>query len=164
MKYIYLILLCIINVLITEAQEIKFLDAQKPAMANIEQMNWLCGHWKGSIASANIEEIWVEPQGHQMMGIFRMYNEEIELYEFMSISENDGSLTLKIKHFDKNLIAKEEKEQYEEFKLVHIEENMAYFDAFTFQVSNDTLSIHLYFDRNGERKNKGLFKYQRITK
>ncbi|QNL20504.1 hypothetical protein HZR84_00575 [Hyphobacterium sp. CCMP332] len=146
---------------LASAQEIKFLESSKPGSAKIEQMKWLCGHWIGAIGKSDIEEIWADPKGNQMMGMYRMSNEEIDLYEFMTISEIDGSLSLKIKHFDRNLIGREEKTEYKEFKLVGIEENSAYFDAFTIEVNNDTLSIHLILDMEGERKSKGLFKYVR---
>lgn len=156
-----LIFFCITYVFLAKAQEIKFLEDATPGPAKIEQLKWLSGHWLGTIGNSSIEEIWVEAKGNQMMGMFRMYNNEIDLYEFMSISEINGSLSLKIRHFDRNFIGREEKEEYKEFRLVNIEDNTAYFDAFTFELKNDSLSIHLILDMEGERKNKGLFKYTR---
>lgn len=143
------------------AQEIKFLDGKEPEKAHINDISWLEGHWIGEMGNSTIEEVWTNQALGQMMGMFRMYNNEISVYEFMTVSVLNESLVLKIKHFNKQMVAWEEKEEFEEFKLVNISDSTAYFDAFTFAVSNDTLSIHLFFDREGEKKNKGLFKYAR---
>ncbi len=146
------------------AQEIKFLDGKEPGKGQIREMNWLSGHWIGEFNDSKIEEVWTKPVSDQMMGMFRLYKDEIQVYEFMTISEENGSLTLKIKHFDKNMKAWEEKDKYEEFKLVEVVDETAYFDALTFSLSEDSLRINLIVDEKDGVKQAALFKYSRLKK
>ncbi|MFZ5619227.1 MAG: DUF6265 family protein [Pseudomonadota bacterium] len=76
----------------------------------------------------------VEPAGGHIMGMFRQLTSEgaPRFYEFYTIAEEDGSLTLRIKHFNPDMTGWEEKTQSVAFRLVAIEGTTAYFDGLTF--------------------------------
>jgi hypothetical protein len=112
--------------------------------ATLEAMKWLVGHWKGTGLGGVSEEIWSEPAGGVMMGMYRLVvNGKPSFYEFMHLAEENGSLVMKLKHFNPDLTAWEEKERFVTFRLVKIGPNEAYFSGLTFRRSVDRLQIFL---------------------
>jgi hypothetical protein len=84
--------------------------------AQIEDVAWLAGHWRGTAFGGIIEEIWSPPLGNAMMAVFRLVKEnKTEFYEIETISEESGSLILRLKHFAADLKGWEEKEETEDF-------------------------------------------------
>jgi hypothetical protein len=138
-------------------------EGQKPAKAELAEMNWLEGYWVGEGFGGIIEEIWTNKMGGAMMGSFRMVVDgEVSFYELMTISQEDETLLLRIKHFDKNLKGWEEKDQSIEIKLVEIKPDIAYFEGLTFEkVSDNQLNIFVVFDESEDQKNEGKFSYKR---
>lgn len=106
----------------------------RPA-ATIEDVAWLAGTWRGEGLGGTVEEIWSAPSGGAMMGMFKLVKEgKPGLYEFELIVEEEGSLTLKLKHFDAGLASWEEKDEYVSFPLVKLEEQAAYFGGLTYRL------------------------------
>ena len=67
-------------------------------------MKWLIGHWKGTGLGGVSEEIWAEPAGGVMMGMYRLIlNGKPSFYEFIHLAEENGSLVMKLKHFNPDL-------------------------------------------------------------
>ncbi|MEP5937595.1 MAG: DUF6265 family protein [Erythrobacter sp.] len=106
--------------------------------ATIEHMDWLVGQWVGTgIQGAPAQESWLPPVGGTMVGTFVQQvatengDGEIMFTEHMYLMEEDGSLALKLKHFNADLTAWEEKDDMVTFRLVAIEECAAYFHALT---------------------------------
>jgi hypothetical protein len=120
--------------------------------ATLGQMTWLVGHWKGSGLGGVSEEMWSEPAGGVMMGMFRLVvGGKPTFYEFMHLAEENGSLVLKLKHFNADLTAWEEKERFVTFRLMKIGVNDAHFDGLTFRRSVDRLQIFLALrDKEGK--------------
>lgn len=120
--------------IIGRAQETKQLNGSSPASATIQDVSWIQGHWTGEAFSGTFEEIWSHPKAGAMMGMFRQISEEqISFYELITISEDAGSLVLRLKHFDPDLTAWEESDEKLECKLVAITKDAAYFEGYTFQ-------------------------------
>jgi len=95
---------------------------------NINELNWLVGHWQGSIEGDNIEEVWSCIHAKSMMGMFRWIKDEVpSLLEFMTIEQEKNEISLKLKHFDQNFHANENKEEYVLFKLERLEPNFVLF-------------------------------------
>jgi hypothetical protein len=95
---------------------------------NINDLNWLTGHWQGSIEGNIIEEIWSCIHAKSMMGMFRWFKDEIpSLLEFMAINQKGDEIYLNLKHFDQNFYANEDKEEFILFKLEGVESNYALF-------------------------------------
>ena len=133
----------------------KLQEGQPSPPAKIEQLSWLVGDWVGEGLGGQCAENWSAPSLGHMIGTFRMEKAgEIVFFEFMDISEKEGSLIFRLKHFTSELIGWEEKEKFVEFRLVKIEENAAYFGGLTLRKKDDN-HIEIFVSikyKNGERK------------
>ena len=102
--------------------------------ATIDQLGWLVGQWVGDgIQGAPAMESWLPPIGGTMVGTFVQETPDgaIMFSEHMYILPQDGSLALKLKHFNADLTGWEEKDDMLTFRLVAIEPCAAYFNALT---------------------------------
>lgn len=116
------------------AQHIKTLGEAKSPTASIEDLAWIEGSWKGEALGGQTEEVWAAPSAGSMMGMFKLISEgEISFYEILTITEQSGSLLLRLKHFDKELKGWEEKDESIEFPLVEVKKDAVYFDGLTFK-------------------------------
>ena len=73
-----------------------------------------------------------------MVGLFVQENGEggLMFTEHMYISEADGSLVVRLKHFHPDLTGWEEKDDMLTFRLVALEPCAAYFSALTYRCAN----------------------------
>jgi hypothetical protein len=113
--------------------------------ATLRDMIWFTGRWTGAGLGGTCEEAWSEPAGGAMMGMFRLVKEgKVVFYEFLTLVEHDGSLLLKLKHFNPDLTGWEEKADFVKFRLLKIESEAVYFQGLTFKrVGRDKLEIFL---------------------
>ncbi len=125
--------------------------AARPA-ATLADMTWLVGRWKGTGLDGVSEEIWADPVGGVMMGMYRLViNGKPSFYEFMHLSEEQGSLALKLKHFNPDLTAWEEKDRFVTFPLVKLGTKEAFFSGLTIRLLADgKLEIFLALQQNGK--------------
>ena len=78
-------------------------EAKSPP-ATLESMAWLAGRWTGEGLGGVSEEIWSPPAGGAMIGTYRLLKVGKPLfYEFLLLVEENGSLNLKLKHFNPDL-------------------------------------------------------------
>jgi hypothetical protein len=131
--------------------------------ATLEAMRWLVGHWKGTGLGGVSEEIWSEPAGGVMMGMYRLVvNGKPSFYEFIHLAEENESLVMKLKHFNADLTAWEEKERFVTFPLVKLGANEAYFSGLTIRRSVDRLQLFLALrDREGKVREEE-FRMERV--
>lgn len=119
------------------SKTIKLEQGAPPATAKIADMAWLSGRWVGEGLGGTVEEVWSPPLGRGMMGMFRLVkNDKLIFSEHCQLSEVDGSLLLKIKHFDSELKGREEKDVSAKFPLVKLAANEAFFDGLTMKRSD----------------------------
>jgi hypothetical protein len=130
--------------------------------AKINDVSWIAGHWLGEAFGGIIEEIWSPPLGNSMMCAFKLVvNNNIEFYELVTISEENETLVLRLKHFDHLLKGWEEKDEAIEFQLVKLEENRAFFNNFTFEkVNPNELNIYVVFKSDSEGETEMKFHYK----
>lgn len=60
-------------------------DFAGPA-ATLADMKWLVGHWKGTGLGGVSEEIWTEPAGGVMMGMYRL------VQVFLALRDKEGNV------------------------------------------------------------------------
>jgi len=139
-----------------------FDEADAVFQASIEEVAWIAGIWKGKALGGEIEEIWSKPLGGSMMGSFKLVSDgQVNFYELCTITEEKGSLLLRIKHFNKDLKGWEEKDKSVSFRLVKLEPKKAYFDGLTFElVGKNTLHVSVIIGKGGQEK-ETLFAYRR---
>ncbi len=133
--------------------------------ASLNDISWIEGHWRGEAFGGITEEIWGPPLGNSMMCVFKLVVDgDIIFYEIETISEENNSLILRLKHFDKHLKGWEEKDETIDFKLVKVEENRVYFDGFTIEkISKDEINMYVVIEDGGE-KEEIKFNYHRAKK
>lgn len=108
-------------------------DPSARPKASIEQVDWLVGNWQGTAFGNQFEEVWNPASAGTMVGFFKLFNDEgIVFYELLVLEEEEGSLSLKVKHFGANFHAWEDKEDYINFKLVKIEADAIHFSGISF--------------------------------
>lgn len=107
--------------------------------ASLEQMDWLVGQWAGDgIGGAPAMESWLPPTGPVMVGTFVQQNDDASIVftEHLYLMEEEGTLVLRLKHFNADLTGWEEKDDMLTFRLVAIEECAAYFRALTLRCAD----------------------------
>lgn len=107
--------------------------------ATFETVGWLIGQWEGEgIRGAPAMESWLKPMGGVMVGTFVQEDADgaIMFTEHMYLMQENGTLTLKLKHFNADLTGWEEKDDFLTFRLVEIEECAAYFNALTLRCAD----------------------------
>ena len=145
------------------AENIKHLDkGQKSPAANIQQVSWLTGQWKGEGFGAYVEENWSPPKGKSMMASFRLIsNDQVKFYELEIIREIDNSLILELKHFTNELKGWETKDETVAFPLVEITEKAIYFDGMTFRkISENEMHVFVDIEDNGKHS-EAVFIYKK---
>src|SRR5262245_33998024 len=132
----------------------------KGSVLRIGDMAWLNGHWQGKSGTSVFDEIWTPPAGNNMLGMFRITKaDKLVMYEFMTLQDDPSGVTLRMRHFDAKLVAREEKEKALVWKAASWEKNQATFrlqdgqhkESLHFQrVSSSELAITLEKEQNGK--------------
>jgi hypothetical protein len=131
--------------------------------AEIKDLSWMQGSWRAEAFDGICEEIWSAPEGHAMMGMFRLIKDgDITFYELMIIREVDKSLVLQLKHFNKDLTGWEEKGKTVDFPMVKMMDNKVVFDGYTIEKTTDDI-MTVVVVINAEKQPEGMkFVYHRI--
>lgn len=131
--------------------------------AKINDISWLSGNWVGEAFGGLAEEVWSDPAGGSMMGMFRsIVKGEVGFYEILTISEFEESLVFRLRHFNENLSAWEEKGEPKSYPLVKIDKNTAWFEGFTFAKNgNNEFTVYVTMDRADGTTREMAFEYTR---
>jgi hypothetical protein len=110
------------------------LAAGEPApTAMLEDVDWLVGDWIGTAFGQTFEEVWNPPSAGSMVGMFKLIGDEgVEFYELMLLTVDNGTLSLKVKHFNPDFTAWEEKSDFVDFRLVKLERDAIHFSGLSF--------------------------------
>jgi hypothetical protein len=136
---------------------------EKPPAASIEDMRWLTGHWKGEAFGGKTEELWAEPLAGSMSGMFRLANKgRIVFYELMVVSEHEGSLVFRLKHFHADMTGWEEKDEVQSFPLVARKDGAVHFQGMSFHPEGDRLTVYLATEEKGKPVEEAKFTYRRV--
>lgn len=130
--------------------------------ANIQQVGWITGQWKGEAFGAFVEENWSAPKGGSMMASFRMISDgKVKFYELEIIREINDSLILELKHFTNELKGWETKDETIAFPLVEITQTAIYFDGMTFKkISENEMHVFVDIENNGKHS-EAVFIYKK---
>lgn len=81
-----------------------------PPKPKLQDLAFLTGHWVDSSEGHLSEEVWSEPSGDSMVGMWRFVSEgKVRLFELLSIREEADGIVLRLRHFDPAFVAREEK-------------------------------------------------------
>lgn len=139
-------------------------DRASPA-ATVEDMAWLAGHWWGEDMDGLSEEIWSAPRAGAMMGMYRFIKKDKTVfYELMTILEENGSIVLRLKHFNPVLKGWEEKDKTVDFRFVAKKGKTVFFDGMTFKPESDrAVTIYLAARHKDGTITEEVFRYTRGT-
>ncbi|MBM0171324.1 DUF6265 family protein [Altererythrobacter sp. C41] len=136
-----------------------------PPPATIEEAAWLVGDWVGTgIEGASAAETWLPPMGGIMAGLFAQESPDggLMFTEHMYLVEEEGSLALKLKHFNPDLTGWEEKDDMVRFPLISIEPCAAYFSALTYRCDGEGgLTVAVRMKSEGDEVRELVFRYAR---
>lgn len=144
------------------AQEVlKLSEGDEPGPATIRQLDWLTGYWRGTGLGGQCDELWMPATDSSMVGVFRYEKDgKIVFTEYMVIQEEGGSLVLSLKHFNRDLSAWEEVEEWTTFRLVKTSGQTAWFSGLTYHREGDQLRILLSM-RSGEKVRIEEFRFEK---
>lgn len=144
---------------------LKLADGQAGEKAMIADMAWLAGTWAGDGLGGVSEEIWSKPQGGIMMGMYRMLkNDKPIFYELLTLSESNGSLLIRLKHFHANFVGWEEKDKTVDFRFVKKDGKRIYFEGMTFEPNGKSaVTIYLAIGNKDGSVREEIFRYKRVN-
>ena len=166
------IFLTLITVFSASAQEkqttntVKLSAGASGGKGQISDMAWLAGTWQGSGLGGVSEEVWSAPQGGIMMGMYRMLKDgKPVFYEFLTLSESEGGLLIRLKHFQANFVGWEEKDKTVDFRFIRKDGNRVYFEGLTWEmVSPLELNVYLAIENKKDGSvREEIFRYKRVN-
>lgn len=108
-------------------------EGETPPTASLEDAAWLAGSWTGTAFGKRFEEVWNPPSAGSMVGMFKLFDENgVSLYELLTMTADEGRLSLKVKHFNADFSAWEDKAEFVNFHLVKRESDALHFHGISF--------------------------------
>ena len=108
------------------------------AQPGIGDASWLAGRWVGEGLGGEVEETWAPAAGEQMIGYFQLTKSgKPEFYEMMMIDVQPGGLRLRVKHFNADFTAWEDKGDWHSFEPISATPNLLKFKGLTIQRDGD---------------------------
>jgi hypothetical protein len=116
----------------------KLADGEERPAASLEEAAFLVGSWTGTAFGQRFEEVWNPPSAGSMVGMFKLLDgDEVVFYELLLMTIQDGSLSLRVKHFNADFSAWEEKKDFVNFRLVDFSEDALHFSGISFYKRGD---------------------------
>ncbi len=136
-------------------------DETRPG-ATLDDASWLVGSWTGTAFGQSFEAAWSPPSAGSMIGLFKLYGDDgVSFYELLQLSVEEGTLSLKVKHFNADFTAWEDKEEFVNFRLVKKEQNALHFGGLSFYRRGDDAIDGYIVMRNGDEVTEHHLKYGR---
>jgi hypothetical protein len=87
--------------------------AQPAQKATLGDLAWMSGQWVGAIDGARSEEVWTAPAGDSMLGMWRLVSADgkARVLELLTISDEPAGPVLRLRHFSRSLVAREDKDK-----------------------------------------------------
>lgn len=124
---------------------------------------WITGRWVGPGFGGSFEEVWSEPDANgDLMGMFRYSDTAgvVQFYEFWILNETG----MKLRHFNPDFTAWEEKSDYVDFEMIEATENKITLKGLSYElIAENELEIHLKM-KHGETVTTEVFILKRISK
>ena len=116
--------------------------AHAQSLKSVDELAWLAGRWSGTGLGGQAQEVWGPPAGGRMVGHFQLVKDgSASLYEFMMIDATPQGFRLRVKHFNPDFTAWEEKGGWHAFEPESARPNELRFKGLTMTRSGDRLTI-----------------------
>jgi len=130
--------------------------------ATLEDASWMIGSWTGTAFGQRFEQVWNAPSAGSMVGMFKLIGDDgVSFYELLLMSVEDGTLSLKVKHFNADFTAWEEKGDFVNFRLIKKERDALHFGGISFYCRDDDSMDGYIVMRNGDEITEHHLKYER---
>ena len=131
-------------------------------VATIEDAAMLVGSWTGTAFGQRFEETWNPPSAGTMVGMFKLLGDDgVSFYELMLLAEEEGTLFLKVRHFNADFTAWEEKADYVTFKLVKMSPGELHFGGLSFYRRSDDRIDGYIVMRSGDQVSEQALIFER---
>jgi hypothetical protein len=126
--------------------------------ASLDDFGWLIGHWQGEGLGGLNEEAWSGPASGQMMGMYRMIGDgQVRFMELLTLTEEKGSVQLRLKHFNRDLSGWEDKGDTVDFRLLKLEPGAAWFDGGSmFRIDEERMEVWVRIGGKGEQPERAV--------
>lgn len=146
------------------ANTVKLAAGEKSPPATLADMAWLTGHWTGEAFGGTNEELWTAAAGKDMSGMYRLLKGgKTIFYELMLVTEVNGSLEFRLKHFNADLTGWEEKAEVVSFPLVAKRDGAMLFQSMSFHPDGDKLTVYLAVEHKDKPVEEVTFSYRRVA-
>ena len=136
--------------------------AQTGRAATIEDAAWLAGRWVGEGFGGQMEEAWAPPVGGQMVGHFRYWRDgEPQFYEIMLMDVADGGVRMRVKHFNPDFTAWEDRGEWVTFEPVSASPEALIFNGLTIRREGEDRIVMTIRIRRGEAITDEILRFQR---
>ena len=145
MGWLPLLLALAIGAAATPAPEVRTAPpGATPPAAQLSDMNWMVGSWAGEGFGASLQETYSDQAGGQMPGHFSIVADgKPGMYEFVMIAQVGPSLEYRVRHFNPDMTAWEDKATFIRFPLVERVGDTWYFDGLTIRRTGPDSAEHV---------------------
>lgn len=142
----------------------KLEDGETRPAATLDDAAFLVGSWTGSGFGQQFEQVWNPPSAGSMIGLFKLMSADgVSFYELLLLTVDEGTLSLKVKHFNADFTAWEEKADFINFRLVKKESGALHFGGISFYRRDaDNMDAYLVM-KNGEDVSEQHLVYRRTN-
>lgn len=144
------------------AQQSASPGASSRKAATIQDAAWLTGRWVGTGLGGELEEVWSAPAGGQMVGHFRMLRDgKPAFYEFLLLDVAEGGLRMRLKHFNPDHTAWEDKDDWATFSPMSSgTDELAFSGLRILRAGPDAITMKLSL-RNGDKVSEETLQLRR---
>jgi hypothetical protein len=138
-------------------------DPEVRPPATLETVAWIAGSWTGEFLGGTFEETWNAPSAGSMVGMFKLLHDgKVSFYELMLFVEEEGSLSFKVRHFNPDFTAWEDKGEDVTMRFVKAEDDAVHFSGISFyRISDDEMHAWLVFGGGNSLREEKLV-YRRV--
>jgi hypothetical protein len=140
-------------------------SASSSPPARIQDFAFLTGRWEGPGLGGETDEVWSGPGAGTMSGTFRLIQaSKVVFYEFFALEEHEGTVALRLKHFNPGpgLPGWEERDKETSFRLVKVGTDTVWFHGLTYTRRGDELVIHLALRGADQVLREEVFRMRRV--
>lgn len=134
-----------------------------PPAAQLSDLAWMEGTWIGEGFGADLQETYSAPVGGQMPGHFRVVRAgKPEMYEFVMIVQLGATIEYRVRHFNSDMTAWEEKDKFVRFPLIAVEKDVWFFDGLTIRRTAPDRAEHVVrIKRKDGSEEEAVLRYRR---
>ena len=98
--------------------------------ATLTDLSWFAGRWVDDAGGNLSEETWSGASGDSMLGMWRyVVDGKARIYEILTITSEEGGIVMRLRHFDPQLVGREDKATPVVLKLVSRKGRQAVFEG-----------------------------------